>query len=96
MSFVPACVIICSGAFRKLGLIWSKISIEDVPEYFRIFTLMYFHPCSYLTREYRVSYDFNVTQVFDSVCQGTGKIGSISAAEVLNVIMRCFRKFMII
>ena len=41
MSFVPACIIICSGAFRKLCLIWSKISIEDAPGHFRVFTLMF-------------------------------------------------------
>ena len=51
MSFMPACIIIYSGAFHKLGLIWSKISIEDVPGYFRIFTLMFlslFIPLSWM------------------------------------------------
>ena len=41
ISFVPACIIIFSGVFRKLGLICSKISFEDVPGYYRILTLMF-------------------------------------------------------
>ena len=59
MSFVPASVIICSGAFRKLSLIWFKISIEDLPGYFRIFTWC-FHPC-------QVSIVSSMTSIFDSI-----------------------------
>ena len=52
MSFVPACIIICSGVFWKLCLIWSKILIKDAPGYFIIFTLIFFYPRSYLSRAY--------------------------------------------
>ena len=59
MSSVPVCIIICSGAFCKLVLIWSKISVEDALGYFRIFILM-FSSLFILLRNtglHRVSYD---------------------------------------
>ena len=57
MSFVPACIITCSSDFHKLGFAWSKISIEDAPGYFRIFTLMF---SSLFILSYPFSIPFNI------------------------------------
>ena len=59
-SFVPSCIIICSGAFHKLSLIWSKISIIDAPGYFLILV----HASLINTVYHMASNDFDIWLFF--------------------------------